>query len=149
MSRRGLLLFGVMCVIWGIPYLLIRVSVRELSPAFLVFARTGFAALLLLPLAARRGELRVLLPHWRPLVLFAVGGDRGAMAAAVACRATADQLADRADDRRRATRRRRHDGCGAAAPIGSMAAIGSGCWSASWASRRWSGSTSVAWGSSR
>jgi drug/metabolite transporter (DMT)-like permease len=72
MSRRGLVLFGLMCVIWGIPYLLIRVAVRELTPAFLVFARTGLAALLLLPLAARRGELRVLLPRWRPLVLFAV-----------------------------------------------------------------------------
>jgi len=72
MSRRGLALFGVMCVIWGIPYLLIRVAVRELTPAFLVFARTGFAALLLLPLAARRGELRVLLPRWRSLVLFAI-----------------------------------------------------------------------------
>jgi drug/metabolite transporter (DMT)-like permease len=65
-------LFGVMCVVWGIPYLLIRVSVRELSPAFLVFARTGFAALLLLPLAARRGQLRVLLPYWRWVLLFAV-----------------------------------------------------------------------------
>ena len=72
MSRRGLVLFASMCVIWGIPYLLIRVAVRDLSPAFLVFARTGLAALLLLPLAARRGQLRVLLPFWRPLVLFAV-----------------------------------------------------------------------------
>ncbi len=72
MSRRGLLLFAAMCVIWGIPYLLIRVAVRELSPAFLVFSRTGLAALLLLPLAAGRGELRVLLKRWRPVVLFSV-----------------------------------------------------------------------------
>lgn len=72
MSRRSLILFGALCVIWGIPYLLIRVAVKELSPAFLVFSRTGLAALLLLPLAARRGELRVLLPSWRPLLLFAV-----------------------------------------------------------------------------
>ncbi|MBV8598348.1 MAG: EamA family transporter, partial [Actinobacteria bacterium] len=47
MSRRGLLLFAAMCVVWGIPYLLIRVAVRELSPAMLVFARTAVAALLL------------------------------------------------------------------------------------------------------
>ncbi len=71
MSRRGLLLFGAMCVIWGIPYLLIRVAVRELSPAFLVFARTGLAALILLPLAAQRGQLRVLRPQWRAVLLFA------------------------------------------------------------------------------
>jgi drug/metabolite transporter (DMT)-like permease len=60
-----------MCVIWGIPYLLIRVAVRELSPATLVFGRTAIAALLLLPIAAKRGELRPLLAPWRPLVAFA------------------------------------------------------------------------------
>ena len=58
MTRRGVLLFAAMCVIWGIPYLLIRVAVRELTPVMLVFARTGIAALLLLPIAVWRGELR-------------------------------------------------------------------------------------------
>jgi drug/metabolite transporter (DMT)-like permease len=72
MSRRGLLLFAALCVIWGIPYLLIRVAVREVSPAFLVFSRTAIGAILLLPVAARRGELRVLLPAWRPVLLFTV-----------------------------------------------------------------------------
>jgi drug/metabolite transporter (DMT)-like permease len=71
MTRRGLLLFSAMCVIWGIPYLLILVAVREVSPAFLVLARTGIAALFLLPLAAARGELRPLLGHWAPLLAFA------------------------------------------------------------------------------
>jgi drug/metabolite transporter (DMT)-like permease len=61
-----------MCVIWGIPYLLIRVAVRELSPATLVFARTGLAALLLVPIAAARGELRPLLRAWAPLVAYTV-----------------------------------------------------------------------------
>ena len=32
MSRRGILLFAAMCVIWGMPYLMIRVAVRELAP---------------------------------------------------------------------------------------------------------------------
>lgn len=71
MSRRGWLLFASMCVIWGVPYLLIRVAVRDLSPAALVLSRTAIAALLLVPLAARRDELRPLLRHWRPLALFA------------------------------------------------------------------------------
>ncbi|MGE5691928.1 MAG: DMT family transporter [Pseudomonadota bacterium] len=71
MSRRGLLLFTAMCLIWGIPYLLIRVAVRDLSPATLVLARTTIAALLLLPLAALRGELRPLVRHWLPLLAFA------------------------------------------------------------------------------
>ena len=72
MSRRGLLMFGSLCIIWGIPYLLIRVAVKELSPGFLVFARTAVGAALLLPLAARQGQLRALLPRWRPILLFTV-----------------------------------------------------------------------------
>jgi len=71
MSRRGWVLFAAMCVIWGIPYLLIKVAVDELSPAMLVFARTAIAALLLLPIAAMRRELRPLLPYWAPLLAFA------------------------------------------------------------------------------
>jgi drug/metabolite transporter (DMT)-like permease len=72
MSRRGLVLFATMCVIWGIPYLLIRVAVRELTPATLVFARTGLAAALLLPIAAARGELKPLLRVWPALVAYTV-----------------------------------------------------------------------------
>jgi drug/metabolite transporter (DMT)-like permease len=72
MSRRGLLLFAAMCLIWGIPYLFIRIAVGELTPATLVFLRTGVAAVVLLPIAARRGALRPLLVRWRPLLVFAV-----------------------------------------------------------------------------
>jgi drug/metabolite transporter (DMT)-like permease len=72
MTRRGLVLFAAMCVIWGIPYLFIRVAVTELSPATLVFLRTGIAALVLVPIALTRGGgLRPLLGRWRPLLLFA------------------------------------------------------------------------------
>ena len=71
MSRKGWLLFGSLCVIWGIPYLLIRVAVRELPPPSLVFLRTTPAALLLLPIAWRRGELRGILRHWVWIVAFA------------------------------------------------------------------------------
>jgi drug/metabolite transporter (DMT)-like permease len=70
LSRRGALLFAAMCVIWGIPYLMIRVAVRELAPVTLVFLRTGLAALLLVPLAARRREFRPLLARWRPLLAY-------------------------------------------------------------------------------
>ena len=41
MSRRGALLFAAMCVIWGIPYLLIKVAVDEMSPSMLVLGRTA------------------------------------------------------------------------------------------------------------
>jgi drug/metabolite transporter (DMT)-like permease len=69
-TRRGWLLFVAMSVIWGLPYLLIRVSVREVSPAFLVFVRTTGAGLLLAPFVVRRGALGPLLARWKPLVLY-------------------------------------------------------------------------------
>jgi drug/metabolite transporter (DMT)-like permease len=69
-SRRGWALFAAMGVIWGIPYLLIKVAVGELSPTSLVFLRTAGGALILLPLAAGRGGLRPLLPHWRAVVIY-------------------------------------------------------------------------------
>ena len=71
MTTRGWLLFAAMCVLWGVPYLLIKVAVEDVSPSLLVLARTGIAALLLLPLAAARGALRPVLPYWRPVLAFA------------------------------------------------------------------------------
>jgi drug/metabolite transporter (DMT)-like permease len=71
MTTRGSLLFAAMCVIWGVPYLLIKVAVDELSPSTLVLARTALAAALLLPIAVVRRELRVLIPSWAPLLAFA------------------------------------------------------------------------------
>jgi drug/metabolite transporter (DMT)-like permease len=70
-GRRGWVLFAAMCFIWGIPYLMIRVAVREVSPSSLVLFRTALAALLLLPLAAVRGELAPLRRGLLPLAAFA------------------------------------------------------------------------------
>jgi drug/metabolite transporter (DMT)-like permease len=71
MSPRGWILFAAMCVLWGVPYLMIRVAVRDVSPAALVLSRTALAAALLLPLAAFRRELRPVLSRWAPLLAFA------------------------------------------------------------------------------
>jgi drug/metabolite transporter (DMT)-like permease len=70
-GRRGWVLFAAMGLIWGIPYLMIRVAVREVSPSSLVLFRTALAALLLLPLAAARGELAPLRGRLLPLAAFA------------------------------------------------------------------------------
>ncbi|MBA2388687.1 MAG: DMT family transporter [Geodermatophilaceae bacterium] len=72
MSRRGWLLFIAMGLIWGIPYLLIKVAVEELAPSTLVLVRTALAAVLLLPIAFARGQVRLVLSRWWPLVLFTV-----------------------------------------------------------------------------
>ncbi len=61
-----------MCLIWGIPYLLIKVAVADISPVTLVFLRTVIGALILLPIAAARGSLSRLLPHWRWIVAYTV-----------------------------------------------------------------------------
>jgi len=55
MSRRSAALFAAMCLIWGIPYLLIRVAVRDFAPGTLVFLRTAIGGLVLLPFALRAG----------------------------------------------------------------------------------------------
>ena len=72
MSRRGLVFFAALSIIWGVPYLLIKVAVRHVSPPDLVFARTAIGAVLLLPIAVRRGELRPLAEHWKPLLAYSV-----------------------------------------------------------------------------
>jgi drug/metabolite transporter (DMT)-like permease len=56
-SRRGWLLFVAMGVIWGMPYLLIKVAVGGVSVPVLVCTRVAIGAALLLPVALRRGQL--------------------------------------------------------------------------------------------
>jgi drug/metabolite transporter (DMT)-like permease len=68
-TRRGWLLFAMMSVIWGIPYLLIKVAVGGVSAPVLVFARTAIGAALLLPFALR--DLRAVLGRWRVIGMFA------------------------------------------------------------------------------
>jgi drug/metabolite transporter (DMT)-like permease len=67
MSRRGWALFAAMGVIWGVPYLMIKVADGGVAVPVLVFA----GSVLLLPLAMRDGRLRSLRCLWRWLVAFA------------------------------------------------------------------------------
>ncbi|WP_048635175.1 DMT family transporter [Mycolicibacterium aurum] len=71
MSVRGWLLFAAMSVIWGIPYLLIKVAVEGLSVPVLVFARTAVGALVLIPLTLRRSSWAPVLAQWKPVAAFA------------------------------------------------------------------------------
>ncbi len=72
MSRRGWLLFLAMSVIWGVPYLLIKVAVEDVSPVVVVFVRCAVGAALLLPWVLARGQVRPALRHWRALLVFTV-----------------------------------------------------------------------------
>jgi len=63
-------LFATVGIVWGIPYLLIRIAVRQVEPPTLVFLRTAPASLLLLPFAWRAGGMRALLSRWRAIVAY-------------------------------------------------------------------------------
>jgi drug/metabolite transporter (DMT)-like permease len=58
MSRKALVLFLGASAIWGSSFLFIRVAVRDISPAALVFGRTLLAAAVLVPLALRADAFR-------------------------------------------------------------------------------------------
>jgi len=72
MSRRGWTLFLAMAVIWGIPYLLIRVAVRQLDPGVMVLLRTAPASALLMPLVIAKRQIPVLIKNLRWIIIFAV-----------------------------------------------------------------------------
>jgi drug/metabolite transporter (DMT)-like permease len=53
-SKRGWILFLGLGVIWGMPYLLIRIAVESIDPLVVAFGSTLIGALLLLPVACLR-----------------------------------------------------------------------------------------------
>ncbi len=72
MTRRAWLEFTAVSLAWGVPYLFIKVAVAELPPVTVVFVRVAMAALLLWPVAARRGALRGLRRRLPQLVVLAL-----------------------------------------------------------------------------
>src|SRR3954452_2937178 len=58
-------------VIWGMPYLFIKVAVDEISPSLVAWSRLAIAAAVLLPVAWKLGALRGLAERWRTLAVFA------------------------------------------------------------------------------
>lgn len=72
MTRRAGVLFVAMCVLWGVPYLLISVADSGVSAPVLVFGRTAIGAAVLLPLAAAGGRLRLPRRAWPSLLLYTV-----------------------------------------------------------------------------
>ena len=71
MTGRGWILLGLVGLIWGIPYLLIKIAVADVSPPTLVLARTGVGAVVLLPFALRTGGLHALRGRWPAVAAFA------------------------------------------------------------------------------
>jgi drug/metabolite transporter (DMT)-like permease len=70
-SSRGWVLFLAMSIIWGIPYLMIKIAVEGVSVPVLVLARTAVGAAVLLPLALSRQTWTIIRNHWKALLGFA------------------------------------------------------------------------------
>jgi drug/metabolite transporter (DMT)-like permease len=70
MSKRGWILFLSLGVLWGMPYLLIRIAVAHIDPVVMAGSRTLLGALLLLPLALHRKALGPAFRKWGWLVAF-------------------------------------------------------------------------------
>ena len=65
------MLFLAMSIIWGIPYLLIKIAVEGVSVPVLVFARVAVGAAVLLPLVLSRRTVTIVRHHWKALAGFA------------------------------------------------------------------------------
>src|SRR5437660_712081 len=70
MTKRGWVLFLALGLIWGIPYLLIRIAVATIDPLVVAFGRTLIGTAILLPIALRQGAMASVLRRWPMLLAF-------------------------------------------------------------------------------
>ncbi|MEY4962401.1 MAG: hypothetical protein RLZZ249_1098 [Actinomycetota bacterium] len=72
MSKKGLILFLLAGLFWGLPYFFIVWALESFSTPTIVFARTLLGAVVLIPYAIRVGGIGPALRAWPYVVLFAV-----------------------------------------------------------------------------
>ena len=74
MKRTSWIYFWATGVLWGVPYLLIRVAVApgQFTPAFVVFSRVAIGAALLIPYAAQRGVLKPALKELKWIIAYGI-----------------------------------------------------------------------------
>jgi drug/metabolite transporter (DMT)-like permease len=71
MSWRVGLIFGALCIIWGLPYFFIKLALAEVPPVGVAWARIALGACVLVPVALQRGTLPAVLRHKRAVCAFA------------------------------------------------------------------------------
>ncbi|HWM67309.1 MAG TPA: DMT family transporter [Steroidobacteraceae bacterium] len=71
MTWRTWLAFGALGMVWGLPYFFIKLALVDLSAADVAWGRVSLGALVLLPIAWKRGALRSLAAHKGAVVAFA------------------------------------------------------------------------------
>ncbi len=73
MSRRAWILFASVSLIWGVPYLFIKIALDGgASPLLVAWGRVAIGAALLLPIAWKLGYLDGLRSKTKPLVAFSI-----------------------------------------------------------------------------
>jgi drug/metabolite transporter (DMT)-like permease len=72
MSARAWTLFAAVSLLWGIPYLFIKLAVEDLSPVMVAWGRIAVAFAVLLPYAIHKGALRGLGKAWKPLLIYSI-----------------------------------------------------------------------------
>lgn len=72
MTSRAWAAFAAVSLLWGIPYLFIKIAVDDgVSPGFVSWSRVALAAAVMVPLAWRAGALAPMRKRWKPLLAFA------------------------------------------------------------------------------
>jgi drug/metabolite transporter (DMT)-like permease len=71
MSRRALYLFLAIGLAWGVPYFFLAVAGKDFSTPTVIFGRVTIGALILVPLAIKRGALMPALKAWPWVLSFA------------------------------------------------------------------------------
>jgi drug/metabolite transporter (DMT)-like permease len=73
MSTRAWAAFASVSVLWGIPYLFIKIAVDDgMPPFFLAWARVALAALVLMALSWQAGLLGQVRGRWRWIAVYAI-----------------------------------------------------------------------------
>jgi drug/metabolite transporter (DMT)-like permease len=70
-SARAWIVFAAVSVLWGIPYLFIKIAVDDVSPGFVAWGRIAVGAAVLLPFAWKLGALKGLRGRAWPIVAYA------------------------------------------------------------------------------
>ena len=71
MSSKGLTLFLLAGVIWGIPYFFTEFALASFSTPSIIWLRVTIGALVLIPLAMRSGDLKRAIKYWPWVLAFA------------------------------------------------------------------------------
>jgi drug/metabolite transporter (DMT)-like permease len=72
MTWRAWATFATLCAIWGLPYFFIKLALQDLSPVCIAWGRITLGAIVLVPIAWRRGSLQRAFAHKGAITAFAV-----------------------------------------------------------------------------